>query len=172
MQQRNRAQSAANGAMFGGARAIGQYNNAMVNGALAKNLQNRNMSVSPSFFLSHPINLLFRTPQGLQAMQGKAMGQQMQRDPSNMEMNGQRPQTPGDNAPSPTKRPRLDNGPAFEAQAMANRQVSGSQPMANMGANGTQHMIGNGVMANFTAGANGTLKLEVSLYGLLLSPLS
>jgi hypothetical protein len=158
--------------MFGGARAIGQYNNAMVNGAFPKNLQNRNMSVSPSLVLSHNTNFLLRTPQGLQAMQGKAMGQQMQRDPSNMEMNGQRPQTPGDNAPSPSKRPRLDNGPAFEAQAMANRQVSGTQPMANMGANGAQHMIASGVMPNFPTGANGTLKLEVSPPGLLQSSLS
>jgi hypothetical protein len=100
-------------------------------------------------------------------MQGK-MGQQMQRDPSNMEMNGQRPQTPGDNAPSPTKRPRLDSGPAFEAQAMANRQVSGGQPMPNMGANGNAQLIANGVMANF-AGPNGTLKLEVRSLRLLVA---
>jgi hypothetical protein len=45
MQQRARAQSAANGAIFSNARAMGQYNNAMVNGALAKNMQNRNMFV-------------------------------------------------------------------------------------------------------------------------------
>jgi hypothetical protein len=39
------------------------------------------------------------------------------------EMNGQRPQTPGDNAPSPSKRPRLENGASFDT-----RQVSGGGP--------------------------------------------
>jgi hypothetical protein len=35
---------------------------------------------------------------------------QMQRDGSNMDMNGQRPQSPGpnENAPSPNKRPRME----------------------------------------------------------------
>jgi hypothetical protein len=38
------------------------------------------------------------------------MAAQMQRDGSNMDMNGQRPQSPGpnDNAPSPNKRPRME----------------------------------------------------------------
>ena len=38
------------------------------------------------------------------------MAAQMQRDGSNMDMNGQRPQSPGsnENAPSPNKRPRVD----------------------------------------------------------------
>ncbi|KAH8723163.1 hypothetical protein GQ44DRAFT_774218 [Phaeosphaeriaceae sp. PMI808] len=40
------------------------------------------------------------------------MAAQMQRDPSNMDMNGQRPQSPGpnENAPSPNKRPRMEGG--------------------------------------------------------------
>ncbi|KAH7390811.1 hypothetical protein DE146DRAFT_144020 [Phaeosphaeria sp. MPI-PUGE-AT-0046c] len=40
------------------------------------------------------------------------MAAQMQRDGSNMDMNGQRPQSPGpnDNAPSPNKRPRMEGG--------------------------------------------------------------
>jgi hypothetical protein len=38
------------------------------------------------------------------------MAAQMQRDGSNMDMNGQRPQSPGpnENAPSPNKRPRME----------------------------------------------------------------
>ena len=47
------------------------------------------------------------------------MQQQMRRDPSDLEINGQRPRTPsGDNnAPSPSKRPRLDGVP-FNGQQM------------------------------------------------------
>jgi len=43
---------------------------------------------------------------------------QMQRDPSDMDGNRQRPSSPGsaDNAPSPSKRPRLDGGPFNPAQ--------------------------------------------------------
>jgi hypothetical protein len=92
-------------------------------------------------------------------------GQQMQRDPSNMDMGGQGPQTPGttiDNAPSPSKRPRLDNG-GFEGAPMPGRQ-----PMAQMTmtANGPQ-MIQNGMgapqMNAFGPGANGPLKMEVCI---------
>ncbi|KAL8769173.1 MAG: hypothetical protein Q9209_004807 [Squamulea sp. 1 TL-2023] len=46
------------------------------------------------------------------------MQQQMRRDPSEMEMNGQRPRTPssGDNAPSPSKRPRIEGHPGMMMQ--------------------------------------------------------
>jgi hypothetical protein len=46
---------------------------------------------------------------GMQPMKNPNMIQ-MQRDGSNMDMNGQRPNSPGsnDNAPSPNKRPRVD----------------------------------------------------------------
>jgi hypothetical protein len=41
---------------------------------------------------------------------GMMAAQQMQRDGSNMDLNGQRPQSPGpnENAPSPNKRPRME----------------------------------------------------------------
>jgi hypothetical protein len=94
-------------------------------------------------------------------MQGKVIGQQMQRDPSTMEMNGQRPQTPGDNAPSPSKRPRIDNG-AFDGQGMMNR-VAGMQQGGNVGANGSQPMMQNGQMAGFAPGAGAPLKMEVRI---------
>jgi hypothetical protein len=48
---------------------------------------------------------------GMQQMKGPGMmAAQMQRDGSGMDMNGQRPNSPGsnDNAPSPNKRPRVD----------------------------------------------------------------
>jgi hypothetical protein len=45
-----------------------------------------------------------------QMKQPNMMGQQMQRDGSQMDINGQRPQSPNsnDNAPSPNKRPRVE----------------------------------------------------------------
>lgn len=50
---------------------------------------------------------------GMQQMKGPGMmTAQMQRDGSSMDMNGQRPNSPGsnENAPSPNKRPRVDGG--------------------------------------------------------------
>lgn len=49
------------------------------------------------------------------------MSAQMQRDGSNMDMNGQRPQSPGstENAPSPNKRPRVDGRPPQPCQILA-----------------------------------------------------
>ncbi|KAJ5109760.1 hypothetical protein N7532_002405 [Penicillium argentinense] len=47
--------------------------------------------------------------------------QQMQRDQSDMDMNGNRPQSPAsaDNAPSPSKRPRLEGGGPVNGQQLA-----------------------------------------------------
>ena len=92
--------------------------------------------------------------------QRKMMGAQMQRDPSNMEMGVQRPQTPGgsmDNAPSP-KRPKLDDGSGFNGPGMqpGNRPMPNSQmgnPMMNNGMGDAQ--------VNAFAGPNGQPKLEV-----------
>lgn len=49
---------------------------------------------------------------GMQMKNPAMMAAQMQRDGSGMDMNGQRPQSPGsnENAPSPNKRPRVDGG--------------------------------------------------------------
>lgn len=60
--------------------------------------------------------LLIRTPAQLHMLQQKQQQMQMQRDPSGGE-NQQRPQSPAstDNAPSPSKRPRLD-GASFSSQ--------------------------------------------------------
>lgn len=46
--------------------------------------------------------------------------QQMRRDPSDLDINGQRPRTPssGENAPSPSKRPRLDGVQGFSGPQM------------------------------------------------------
>ncbi|KAL8692258.1 MAG: hypothetical protein Q9218_002674 [Villophora microphyllina] len=57
-----------------------------------------------------------QNPQQVMAMQKQAMlQQQMRRDPSELDINGQRPRTPssGDNAPSPSKRPRIEGHPGM-----------------------------------------------------------
>ena len=55
-----------------------------------------------------------------QMAQAKMLQNPMQRDGSNMEMGGQRSNSPGsmDNAPSPSKRPRLEGGNGFNGQQM------------------------------------------------------
>lgn len=53
--------------------------------------------------------------------------QQMQREHSDMDMNGHRPQSPSsaENAPSPSKRPRLENGPMNGQQLAPNGRGQG-----------------------------------------------
>lgn len=76
----------------------------------------------------------------------------MRRDPSDMDMNGQRPRTPssGDNAPSPSKRPRLEGTP-FNGQMMANGrgplQGMQGQQMMDMTTNhqANQMLVKNGI---------------------------
>ncbi|KAL8698833.1 MAG: hypothetical protein Q9224_001674 [Gallowayella concinna] len=68
--------------------------------------QNRNFSQNQQQMLAM---------QKQQLMQQQQQQQQMRRDPSEMDMNGQRPRTPssGDNAPSPSKRPRIEGHPGM-----------------------------------------------------------
>ncbi|KAF2091025.1 hypothetical protein K490DRAFT_71293 [Saccharata proteae CBS 121410] len=78
----------------------------------------RNMSEMQMKAMQNNKNMTPQQQQQLAAMRQQHMMQnQMQRDGSGMDMN-QRPQSPGsvENAPSPTKRPRLDNG--FNGQPM------------------------------------------------------
>lgn len=60
-------------------------------------------------------------------LQRNQLMQQMQREQSDMEMNGHRPQSPSsaENAPSPSKRPRLDNGPMNGQQLAPNGRGQG-----------------------------------------------
>lgn len=55
------------------------------------------------------------------------MMQQMQREHSDMDMNGHRPQSPSsaENAPSPSKRPRLEGGPMNGQQLAPNGRGQG-----------------------------------------------
>ncbi|KAH8808081.1 SOM1 protein [Xylogone sp. PMI_703] len=85
------------------------------------------------------------TPQQMQMLQQKQ--QQMQRDPSDMDGNRQqRPQSPGsaENAPSPSKRPRLEGGAPFnpQQQMMPNgRQASGGIPGQQVGDTGPSNPL-------------------------------
>ncbi|KAL9001011.1 MAG: hypothetical protein Q9169_000495 [Polycauliona sp. 2 TL-2023] len=82
--------------------------------------QNRNFAQYACSLLSVPKPSLipFRNPQMMTMQQKQLMQQHMRRDPSEMEMNGQRPRTPssGDNAPSPSKRPRMEGHPGMMMQ--------------------------------------------------------
>ncbi len=62
------------------------------------------------------------------------------RDPSEMDMNGQRPRTPSasDHAPSPSKRQRMDGVPFSGPQMMPNGQVQRGMPPSVIGGEAAQ----------------------------------
>ncbi|KAF2853592.1 hypothetical protein T440DRAFT_311054 [Plenodomus tracheiphilus IPT5] len=76
---------------------------------------------------------------GVQMKNPAMMAAQMQRDGSGMEMNGQRPQSPGsnENAPSPNKRPRVEGG--MNGGNMPNNQFG---EFAQQGQNSQQKIEG------------------------------
>lgn len=92
------------------------------------------------------------TPQQmqLQQQQAKMLQNPMQRDGSNMDMGGQRSSSPGsmENAPSPSKRPRLDGGNGFNGQPMG--PAGRGQPMSGPQMNNL----------NAAAGPNGGMLLQ------------
>ncbi|KAF2471069.1 uncharacterized protein BDR25DRAFT_30093 [Lindgomyces ingoldianus] len=86
-------------------------------------------------------------------MKSQMMSAQMQRDGSGMDMNGQRPQSPGstENAPSPNKRPRVE-GNNFNGQQMgvARSQGMQQQPMgATSAAQANQMLLAGGMNSGF-----------------------
>lgn len=89
------------------------------------------------------------TPQQLAHIkqQQHLMQQQMRRDPSDMDVNGQRARTPssGDNAPSPSKRPRIEGVPFNAQQMMQNNrgpmQSMQGQPMMDPAMNPANQML-------------------------------
>ncbi|KAL8827485.1 MAG: hypothetical protein Q9191_003161 [Dirinaria sp. TL-2023a] len=89
------------------------------------------------------------TPQQLAHMkqQHQLMQQQMRRDPSDMDVNGQRARTPssGDNAPSPSKRPRIEGVPFSAQQMMQNNrgpmQSMQGQPIMDPAMNPANQML-------------------------------
>ncbi|KAK4244851.1 hypothetical protein C7999DRAFT_16917 [Corynascus novoguineensis] len=80
----------------------------MPNGAM-------NMGMKPGNQLQRAAMANNQNPQTMQLLQQQKAAGQMQRDPSDMDANRARPASPGsaDNAPSPSKRPRLDGGAPF-----------------------------------------------------------
>ncbi|KAL8917313.1 MAG: hypothetical protein Q9172_005898 [Xanthocarpia lactea] len=96
-----------------------------------KALQNQNRS-----FGQNPQIMAMQKQQLMQQQQ-----QQMRRDPSEMDMNGQRPRTPssGDNAPSPSKRARIEGHPGMTMQNGRPQQMldpANSSPNALLMQNG------------------------------------
>lgn len=98
----------------------------LVRAAMANN---QNQYVPHAVARQHPHgeqpHLTMISPPGAQMMQ-QGKQSQMQRDPSDPDGNRQRPGSPGsaENAPSPTKRPRLGDA-AFNGNQAGMRQVSG-----------------------------------------------
>ncbi|KMU87812.1 OefA [Coccidioides immitis H538.4] len=120
-----------------------QFNMRMGNGMMRTNMQKSLMQA----------NAPNMTPQQLaQLQQNKAqlMHHQMQREHSDIEMNGHRPQSPSsvENAPSPSKRPRLD-GTQVNGQQMTPNGRAQSQGMPAMNNQGMPNGLMNpGVMPN------------------------
>lgn len=106
------------------------------NPAMMRNMQNGIGPMAPNK------NNLARTamannqnnPQAMAMMQQQAKQNQMQRDPSDMDGN-RRPASPGstDNAPSPSKRPRLEGqGPPFNPQQAGGIMANGRPQQQGM----------------------------------------
>ncbi|WEW59868.1 hypothetical protein PRK78_005349 [Emydomyces testavorans] len=117
-----------------------QYNMRMGNGLMRANMPKSMMQA----------NAPNMTPQQIaQLQQNKAqmMHHQMQREHSDMEMNGHRPQSPSsvENAPSPSKRPRLDgsqvNGQQMTPNGRAQSQGIPGQPNQQTSSLLAQHGI-------------------------------
>ncbi|KAI8283603.1 Transcriptional activator somA [Colletotrichum sp. SAR11_240] len=126
-----------------------QYHNQMMrnmqNGGMAMNMKQGNLARTA---MANNQN----NPQAMQMLQHKQT--QMQRDPSDMEGNRQRPSSPGsgENAPSPSKRPRLDGTPYNPSQPgmMPNGRPQQGMPGQQVGtapnvAQAQQMLITNGI---------------------------
>ncbi|GJC85258.1 transcriptional activator somA [Colletotrichum liriopes] len=118
----------------------------MQNGGMAMNMQ-KNQLVRTAMANNQ------NNPQAMQMLQ-HAKQTQMQRDPSDMDGNRQRPSSPGsgENAPSPSKRPRLDGTPNFPNQPgmMPNGRPQQGMPGQQVGttpnvAQAQQMLITNGI---------------------------
>ena len=96
----------------------------------------------------------YRNMQQIQNLRNQQIMQQqhpMRRDPSDIDINGQRPRTPsaGDHAPSPSKRQRLDGVP-FNPQMLPNGRgppqgIPGQQVMGDPALNANNLLMNNGI---------------------------
>ena len=100
----------------------------------------------------------------------QAQMMQMQRDQSEMDMNGHRPQSPSsaDNAPSPSKRPRLDGGPMNGQQLAPNGRGQGQgmpgQPNPLMMQNGLNARMTPQAQAAFQPTGPGAQQKSIQVY--------
>ena len=103
-------------------------------------------------------------------LQRNQLMQQMQREQSDMEMNGHRPQSPSsaENAPSPSKRPRLDNGPMNGQQLAPNGRGQGQgmpgQPNPMMVQNGLTRQMTPQAQAAFQQSGPGAQQKSIQVY--------
>ncbi|MCJ1388741.1 hypothetical protein MMC18_001590 [Xylographa bjoerkii] len=120
-----------------------------MNGGLPMNSNDMQRRAQQNLRNLTPQQMMARNQQQLMQQQ-----QQMERAGSEIDMNGQRPRTPssGDNAPSPSKRPRLD-GPAFNGQQMMQngRVPQGMHPAQrmNMANQGNNLLVQNGINPSY-----------------------
>ncbi|KKK19836.1 cAMP-dependent protein [Aspergillus rambellii] len=116
---------------------MNQLNNMRRNGMVPPNLQKTVLQNNTGGFSQQQLAQL-------QKSQQMQMMQQMQREHSEMDLNGHRPQSPSsaDNAPSPSKRPRLEGGHMNGQQLAPNGR---GQPQAMPGQPNPALLIQNGL---------------------------
>ncbi|KAL4792726.1 hypothetical protein BDV19DRAFT_246658 [Aspergillus venezuelensis] len=100
---------------------MGRLNNMRGNGMVPANLQKTAMQNNTGGLSQQQFAQFQKTQQQQMQMM------QMQREHSDMDMNGNRPQSPSsaENAPSPSKRPRIENGPMNGQQLAPNGRGQG-----------------------------------------------
>jgi hypothetical protein len=139
--------------------------NEMARMAMQQNMQNRQNPYVPVMFRPNNVDgglmtsFSRATQQQLAMMKNQQMMHQMQRDGSDVDINGQqRPQSPSpaDNAPSP-KRPRLEGGPMNGQQVLPNgrgqpqgipNQQVGNAPNVPAASAATQVLMASGINPN------------------------
>jgi hypothetical protein len=147
--------------------------------ARAAMANNQNKSVFPTLSIERELTSMPASPQMAMQMQ-QAKQAQMQRDPSSMDGSQNRPTSPssGENAPSPSKRQRVDNAPFNPNQpgAMMPNGRPGMPPQQMPGAPNAaaaQQMLANGLnpgqMQQFQSFVNSPLMLTGCFMSLTLS---
>lgn len=123
-----------------------------------RNIQNNNMTMAMKQQQNNLARAAMANNQNPQMQMLQAKQNPMQRDPSGMDANRDRPSSPasGENAPSPSKRPRIDGAPFNANQPGA--MINGGRPGQNMPgqqmavagnvANAQQVLAANGINPN------------------------
>ncbi|KAI5458878.1 hypothetical protein BGZ63DRAFT_267394 [Mariannaea sp. PMI_226] len=119
----------------------------MQNGGMAMNMKQGNLARAAMANNQNP---------QMQMLQQQAKQNQMQRDPSGMDANRERPSSPasGENAPSPSKRPRIDgapfnpNQPGMVPNGRPGQGMPGQQMPGNPTAAAHQMLAASGINPN------------------------